>query len=142
MNFVKLADTVFIHLVSWHLLDDLCCHALVVNVNPCQISSVKEKQLDKETKPFLASDQYLFLSFGFGVRYPKLRGALLSAAMRMRNGLLFYFNPSTSPLKSFFDSPQLSVSFNVQHGGRTVSQEYHRSHCKIRLICRLAFILI
>lgn len=68
LNFVKLADTVFIHLVSWHLLDDLCCHALVVNVNPCQISSVKEKQLDKETKPFLASDQYLFLSFGFGVR--------------------------------------------------------------------------
>ena len=32
---------------------------------------------------------------------------------------LLYFNLSTSPLESFFDSPQLSVSFNVQDGGRT-----------------------
>ena len=29
-----------------------------------------------------------------------------------------YFQPSSSPLKSFFDSPQLPVSFNVKHGGR------------------------
>ena len=27
---------------------------------------------------------------------------------------LLYFDPSTSPLESFFDSPQLSVCFNVQ----------------------------
>ena len=31
---------------------------------------------------------------------------------------LCYFQPSSSPLKSFFDSPQLPVSFNVKHGGR------------------------
>ena len=31
---------------------------------------------------------------------------------------LCYFQPASSPLKSFFDSPQLPVSFNVKHGGR------------------------
>ena len=33
---------------------------------------------------------------------------------------LLQFNPSNSPLESFFDLPQLSVSFNVQDGGRNI----------------------
>ena len=41
-----------------------------------------------------------------GVFFPPLPGSLSSI-----------FIPSTSPLKSVFDSPQLSGSFNVQDGG-------------------------
>ena len=47
-------------------------------------------------------------------------------------------NPSTSPLKSVFDSCQLSGSINVQDGGTTLFlKTIHGSRSKIRLLCRL-----
>ena len=47
-------------------------------------------------------------------------------------------NPSTSPLKSVFDSSQLSGSINVQDGGTTLFlKTIHGSRSKIRLLCRL-----
>ena len=47
-------------------------------------------------------------------------------------------NPSTSPLKSGFDSSQLSGSINVQDGGITLFlKTIHGSRSKIRLLCRL-----
>ena len=47
-------------------------------------------------------------------------------------------NPSTSPLKSLFDSSQLSGSINVQDGGTTsFLKTIHGSRSKIRLLCRL-----
>ena len=50
-------------------------------------------------------------------------------------------NPSTSPLKSLFDSSQLSGSINVQDGGRTsFLKTIHGSRSKIRLLCRLGII--
>ena len=51
----------------------------------------------------------------------------------------YILNPPTSPLKSVFDLPQLSVSFNMQDGGEHSSppKKYHCSHRKICLLCRL-----
>ena len=50
-------------------------------------------------------------------------------------------NPSTSPLKSVFDSSQLSGSINVQDGGTTLFlKTIHGSRSKIRLLCRLLLI--
>ena len=50
-------------------------------------------------------------------------------------------NPSTSPLKSVFDSSQLSGSNNVQDGGTTLFlKTIHGSRSKIRLLCRLIFV--
>ena len=47
-------------------------------------------------------------------------------------------NPSTSPLKTLFDSSQLSGSINVQDGGTTsFLKTIHGSRSKIRLLCRL-----
>ena len=47
-------------------------------------------------------------------------------------------NPSTSPLKTLFDSSQLSGSINVQDGGTTSSlKTIQGSRSKIRLLCRL-----
>ena len=47
-------------------------------------------------------------------------------------------NPSTSPLKTLFDSSQLSGSINVQDGGTTsFPKTIHGSRPKIRLLCRL-----
>ena len=47
-------------------------------------------------------------------------------------------NPSTSPLKTLFDSSQLSGSINVQDGGTTsFLKTIHGSRPKIRLLCRL-----
>ena len=47
-------------------------------------------------------------------------------------------NPSTSPLKSVFDSSQLSGSINIQDGGTTLFlKTIHGSRSKIRLLCRL-----
>ena len=47
-------------------------------------------------------------------------------------------NPSTSPLKSVFDSSQLSGSINVQDGGETsFLKTIHGSRSKISLFCRL-----
>jgi len=46
---------------------------------------------------------------------------------------------SNSPLKSVFDSSQLSGSINVQDGGTTsFPKTNHGSRSKIRLLCRLA----
>ena len=46
--------------------------------------------------------------------------------------------PSTSPLKTLFDSSQLSGSINVQDGGTTsFLKTIHGSRPKIRLLCRL-----
>ena len=48
-------------------------------------------------------------------------------------------NPSTSPLKSGFDSFQLSGSINVQDGRTTLFMKtIHGSRSKIRLLCRLS----
>ena len=47
-------------------------------------------------------------------------------------------NPSTSPLKSIFDSSQLSGSINFQDDGTTsFLKTIHGSRSKIRLLCRL-----
>ena len=48
-------------------------------------------------------------------------------------------NPSTSPLKSLFDSSQLSGSINVQDGRTTsfLKTIIHGSRSKIHLLCRL-----
>ena len=47
-------------------------------------------------------------------------------------------NPSTSPLKTLFDSSQLSGSINAQDGGTaSVLKTIHGSRPKIRLLCRL-----
>ena len=47
-------------------------------------------------------------------------------------------NPSTSPLKTLFDSSQLSGSIYVQDGGTTsFLKTIHGSRPKIRLFCRL-----
>ena len=55
--------------------------------------------------------------------------------LRGRGGVL---NPSTSPLKTLFDSSQLSGSINVQDGGTTsFLKTIHGSRPKIRLLCRL-----
>ena len=44
----------------------------------------------------------------------------------------------TSPLKTLFDSSQLSGSINVQDGGTTsFLKTIHASRSKIRLLCRL-----
>ena len=52
-------------------------------------------------------------------------------------------NPSTSPLKTLFDSSQLSGSINVQDGGTTsFLKTIHGSRSKIRLLCRLTLIEI
>ena len=46
--------------------------------------------------------------------------------------------PSSSPLNSVFDLPQLSGSFNVQDGGVALFPEKKTwLRCKIRLLCRL-----
>ena len=42
-----------------------------------------------------------------------------NAEVELSGLVILDFDPSTSPLESFVDSPQLSVSFNVQDGGRT-----------------------
>ena len=55
--------------------------------------------------------------------------------LRGRGGVL---NPSTSPLKTLFDSSQLSGSINVQDGGTTSSlKTIQGSRSKTRLLCRL-----
>ena len=57
--------------------------------------------------------------------------------LRGRGGGIF-LNPSTSPLKTLFDSSQLSGSINVQDGGTTsFLKTIHGSRSKIRLLCRL-----
>ena len=57
--------------------------------------------------------------------------------LRGRGGVL---NPSTSPLKTLFDSSQLSGSINFQDGGTTSClKTIHGSRPKIRLLCRLSF---
>ena len=54
--------------------------------------------------------------------------------LRGRGGVL---NPSTSPLKTLFDSSQLSGSINFQDGETTSSlKTIHGSRPKIRLLCR------
>ena len=49
----------------------------------------------------------------------------------------------TSPLKSVFDSSQLSGSINLQDGRTTLLSEKknHGLRCKIRLLCTLGGIL-
>ena len=51
-------------------------------------------------------------------------------------------NPSTPPLKTLFDLSQLSGSINVQDGGTTsFLKTIHGSRPKIRLLCRLGYVL-
>ena len=47
-------------------------------------------------------------------------------------------NPSTSPLKSVFDSSQLSGSINIQDSRTSFPKTNHGSCFKILLLCRLA----
>ena len=53
-------------------------------------------------------------------------------------------NPSSSPLKSVIDSPQLSGSNNVQDGGIALfpPPQKNGSRCEIRLLYRLVVINI
>ena len=63
-----------------------------------------------------------------------LRGSLKEIEKLREEGLGEKRN--TLLLESFFNSPQFSISLNVQDGRRT----FDRSHYKIRLLCRLASI--
>ena len=60
---------------------------------------------------------------------------------RRKGGGAPILNPSTSALKSVFDSSQLSGSINFQDGGTTSSlKTINGSRSKIRLLCRLALL--